>query len=290
MGIPGDCMMPMGILPMGTMQYAEPVYTDPVYTDPCQAYDMHGYPMSYVQPQFLEDTMGCAPVYTQPMQEVWGWDPCLGDSMAQEYVFQQPQPRQEAREERGRSEAREPKDKEDLFLYPGHPAYSPIDVTIKNTFIDLPAPRTPSPNSIRAAKTPVANTCPPKFCIGNAALEQWEETQADAEEAAALFAAGKDRTKAAPAFDHTTSVGSLLHRAQLCKPCAWFHHAKGCQRGVRCEFCHCCPPGEIKKRKKEKTVLIRKRRTQQHGYTHDACSDYTKPCPVVPQYEIPQCW
>jgi hypothetical protein len=62
--------------------------------------------------------------------------------------------------------------------------------------------------------------------------------------------------------DPSSSVGSLLHRAKLCKPCAWFHHPKGCQRGVRCEFCHCCPAGEIKRRKKEKAMLIRKRRAQ----------------------------
>merc|ERR1719405_439719 len=76
------------------------------------------------------------------------------------------------------------------------------------------------------------------------------------------FGAGKDREVKVPSFDQTTSVGSLLHRAKLCKPCAWFHHPKGCQRGVRCEFCHCCPAGEIKRRKREKTMLIRKRRSQ----------------------------
>merc|ERR1719240_2307951 len=102
--------------------------------------------------------------------------------------------------------------------------------------------------------------------------EPWEEDRAEAEEEAALFG-GKERAKAAPTFNETTSVGSLLHRAGLCKPCAWFHHAKGCQRGVRCEFCHCCPPGEIKKRKKEKTVQIRKRR--QPG---QFCDKFCDPC------------
>jgi hypothetical protein len=45
-----------------------------------------------------------------------------------------------------------------------------------------------------------------------------------------------------------------------CKPCAWFHHARGCQRGDACEFCHLCPPGEIKRRKKDKYRLLREKR------------------------------
>merc|ERR1719253_538058 len=130
--------------------------------------------------------------------------------------------------------------------------------------------------------------------MGEQARQAWEESRAEAEDAIHLFA-GKDREqKVLPLFDQTTSVGSLLHKAGLCKPCAWFHHVKGCQRGVRCEFCHCCPPGEIKKRKKEKTVLIRKRRTLQHHVPHAplmhsaAMADY--PRLQTSQYEFPACW
>jgi hypothetical protein len=53
------------------------------------------------------------------------------------------------------------------------------------------------------------------------------------------------------------SQGAKDHGTGTCKPCAWFHHAEGCRHGVNCEFCHMCPNGEIKKRKKEKQKLIR---------------------------------
>jgi len=144
------------------------------------------------------------------------------------------------------------------ILYPGHPNYQPFDVTVKNTFIQLDSPCTPEKGTSKEA---IAASCPAKYALGEDKRREYEEALEDAEEAAALFA-GRDRSDRADLcnFDPSCSVGSLLHKAGLCKPCAWFHHPKGCQRGMRCEFCHCCPPGEIKRRKKEKTLLIRKRR------------------------------
>ncbi|KAF4751883.1 hypothetical protein FOZ63_003747 [Perkinsus olseni] len=53
------------------------------------------------------------------------------------------------------------------------------------------------------------------------------------------------------------SIGSRLHASGTCKPCAWFYHASGCRHGAQCEFCHLCPPGEIKRRKKEKLQIIK---------------------------------
>lgn len=53
------------------------------------------------------------------------------------------------------------------------------------------------------------------------------------------------------------SRGSEGHGSGNCKPCAWYHHTDGCRHSVDCEFCHLCPNGEIKKRKKEKQKLIR---------------------------------
>lgn len=46
------------------------------------------------------------------------------------------------------------------------------------------------------------------------------------------------------------------HAAGLCKPCAWFHSAKGCKTGPMCQFCHACGPGELKRRKREKAILL----------------------------------
>jgi len=59
------------------------------------------------------------------------------------------------------------------------------------------------------------------------------------------------------------SIGSTLHAEGKCKPCAWIHKdADGCRNGAKCNYCHICPPGEIKKRKKEK---YEKRSAQEHG-------------------------
>merc|ERR1711972_659288 len=46
------------------------------------------------------------------------------------------------------------------------------------------------------------------------------------------------------------SVGSRGHGLGWCKPCAFVHRG-GCENGTNCVFCHLCPPGEKKHRKKE---------------------------------------
>jgi hypothetical protein len=45
--------------------------------------------------------------------------------------------------------------------------------------------------------------------------------------------------------------GSAMHHFGDCKPCAYAFH-KGCGNGVDCQFCHLCPPGELKRRQKVK--------------------------------------
>jgi len=43
------------------------------------------------------------------------------------------------------------------------------------------------------------------------------------------------------------------HQHGKCKPCAYFFYKKdGCRQAADCEFCHICPHGELKRRKKEK--------------------------------------
>eukprot|EP00418_Pyrodinium_bahamense_P089071 CAMPEP_0179040248 /NCGR_PEP_ID=MMETSP0796-20121207/15550_1 /TAXON_ID=73915 /ORGANISM="Pyrodinium bahamense, Strain pbaha01" /LENGTH=908 /DNA_ID=CAMNT_0020736589 /DNA_START=39 /DNA_END=2762 /DNA_ORIENTATION=- len=52
-----------------------------------------------------------------------------------------------------------------------------------------------------------------------------------------------------PAF----SVGSIRHYEGTCRPCAWMYKsAAGCRNGEGCDYCHVCPPGELKRRKREK--------------------------------------
>lgn len=53
----------------------------------------------------------------------------------------------------------------------------------------------------------------------------------------------------------SVSYGSADHGTGQCRPCAWLHKsAEGCRHGENCEYCHLCPPGEIKRRKRDKLV------------------------------------
>lgn len=48
------------------------------------------------------------------------------------------------------------------------------------------------------------------------------------------------------------------HVRNECKPCAYhFQKVDGCRWGDQCTFCHLCPTGEIKRRKKEKVRAIK---------------------------------
>merc|ERR1711862_101115 len=49
------------------------------------------------------------------------------------------------------------------------------------------------------------------------------------------------------------SLGSMQHGAG-CEPCAFAYKPDGCKKGFLCKFCHLCPRGEIKQRKREKKI------------------------------------
>jgi len=61
-----------------------------------------------------------------------------------------------------------------------------------------------------------------------------------------------------PASEDLCSVGSRLHAAGECKPCSWFWKPQGCKNGKDCLHCHVCPDGEVRRKKKQKAVEIRK--------------------------------
>eukprot|EP00931_Biecheleriopsis_adriatica_P056735 TRINITY_DN3363_c0_g1_i1.p1 TRINITY_DN3363_c0_g1~~TRINITY_DN3363_c0_g1_i1.p1 ORF type:complete len:208 (+),score=35.93 TRINITY_DN3363_c0_g1_i1:105-728(+) len=52
------------------------------------------------------------------------------------------------------------------------------------------------------------------------------------------------------------SIGSAGHGLGLCKPCD-FMYRNGCRAGFKCQFCHLCPPGETRRRKKQKQATAR---------------------------------
>eukprot|EP00746_Dinoflagellata_sp_MGD_P165921 gnl/MRDRNA2_/MRDRNA2_95478_c0_seq1.p1 gnl/MRDRNA2_/MRDRNA2_95478_c0~~gnl/MRDRNA2_/MRDRNA2_95478_c0_seq1.p1 ORF type:complete len:285 (-),score=46.65 gnl/MRDRNA2_/MRDRNA2_95478_c0_seq1:294-1148(-) len=47
------------------------------------------------------------------------------------------------------------------------------------------------------------------------------------------------------------------HFSGECQPCAYYFKPDSCKWGARCNFCHLCPDGEIKLRKKEKIRALR---------------------------------
>lgn len=54
------------------------------------------------------------------------------------------------------------------------------------------------------------------------------------------------------------SIGSSIHDGTgRCSPCAWFWKPRGCQSAANCGYCHICPEGELKNRKKAKVAAIR---------------------------------
>jgi len=58
------------------------------------------------------------------------------------------------------------------------------------------------------------------------------------------------------------SAGSELHGTGECAPCMWFFKPRGCQLGVLCGFCHLCPDGELKQRRKKKDTKLRQIRLE----------------------------
>merc|ERR1719424_2533020 len=53
------------------------------------------------------------------------------------------------------------------------------------------------------------------------------------------------------------SQGSAAHAMGNCRPCAWFWKPKRCLNAQDCGYCHLCPKGELKIRKKAKLAGIR---------------------------------
>lgn len=53
------------------------------------------------------------------------------------------------------------------------------------------------------------------------------------------------------------SKGSAAHGSGKCRPCAWFFKEQGCSNDYECGYCHLCPDGELKARKKSKVTAMR---------------------------------
>jgi len=51
------------------------------------------------------------------------------------------------------------------------------------------------------------------------------------------------------------TLGSAGHHVCGCKPCA-FIHTTGCGKGINCDHCHLCKPGEKKRRRKQRKLAV----------------------------------
>merc|ERR1719387_865178 len=69
---------------------------------------------------------------------------------------------------------------------------------------------------------------------------------------------------------YTSPKMEEMHFRGECKPCAYFFKNDSCRWGPQCEFCHLCPKGELKARKKEKVRMLR---AQQRGVGGAASTD-----------------
>lgn len=61
----------------------------------------------------------------------------------------------------------------------------------------------------------------------------------------------------APPSDQAQEPKEMQHGPGHCRPCAWFWKEHGCRNGASCGYCHLCPEGELKSRKKNKVAAMR---------------------------------
>merc|ERR1712224_1192013 len=137
-----------------------------------------------------------------------------------------------------------------------------LELPIKNTFIEFPHMTPPTGAAARAVQS-----CPPSQLdeenAGNLPLPVSPPFMTPQKEEMEDVCVVIEKTFHRVA---TKSEGSHLHPHD-CKPCAWYHHARGCQRGADCEFCHLCPAGEIKRRKKRSIGCCARARSSEAGRT-----------------------
>jgi len=65
------------------------------------------------------------------------------------------------------------------------------------------------------------------------------------------------QTETEAVWSDVPSKGSALHGTGKCKPCAWFWKPQKCANLQECGYCHLCPQGELKTRKKSKVAAMR---------------------------------
>lgn len=166
------------------------------------------------------------------------------------------------------------------------------DATQKNTFIHYEIPRSPSnrpptPTSSApsillsrlfktkaevpaASSSPLAGNWPPSKGLLSKLKKPDVDRSFDRVSEASTSAAGSvasspvEIVEASPSgfatkLYSTNPEAIEAHSRGQCTPCNYFlYKTDGCRQGSQCAFCHICPKGEIKKRKKDKLKQLRK--------------------------------
>jgi len=149
----------------------------------------------------------------------------------------------------------------------------PEGVVVKNTFIDLPNVRSTSLDEymennwggwkscpVSRMQSEVENQISEIQALVIKEEEQQEEEKPEEEKTTLRLLELLPSQPPAQQQQHPAvfSQGSVPHSlGQPCKPCGFVHKPEGCSNGANCQYCHLCPPGTIKQRKKVKKVMIR---------------------------------
>lgn len=147
---------------------------------------------------------------------------------------------------------------------------APVPYMVKNTFIDLaPAPgeqartegvystwpiaKPPGSSESSPVKAAEAESSTSRTTASAASSRGFQRKPSLEEGEIADEDAGQTLPRDKPFPYAGISCGSGMHGTGTCKPCAWMHRdADGCRNGQQCEYCHLCPPGELRRRKRDK--------------------------------------
>jgi hypothetical protein len=127
---------------------------------------------------------------------------------------------------------------------------------VKNTFVDVQDDATPMGNLWR-----LPQTCQARFSGDEAGLAFGVASAPVGGDAFGARAAASPTAQ--PVSLAPPSLGSAEHGKigpdgqPVCMPCAWFYKDNGCKNGQTCRYCHLCPNGELKNRKKMKIQRLR---------------------------------
>lgn len=159
------------------------------------------------------------------------------------------------------------------ILYPSTPTPTTLYDTVASfDFVMWPAPPAPErrrlklrscaeafiPKSCQTAAEPAALVEEPSAAtVADLQVEASFTENLEAEALASNVAALASEAREAELEEKLPSQGSKLHGSGECKPCAWLWKERGCANGKECVYCHLCPAGELKKRKKAKVQAIR---------------------------------